>query len=267
MSSTQQISFQNGRDMELVGLITHPDGIEHDDPDETRPAVILSHSFTGFKEIPHLKALAEELAGRGIIAVRFDFTDCVGESDGTCEEMTLTAQLDDLEDVLDYVESRGDVDEDRVGLAGHSLGGMASVLVAARDGRPRAVVPVAAPANADCEKLFQGNEIERWERAGHIHFPTYKRGEVKIGWQFYEDLRQYDAFEAVGEVEAPIRFVHGTADDIVPVSNSEGMFDRANEPKDLVRIEGADHLFRDDDDEAAMVDAVVDWLEKYLVDD
>ncbi len=250
--------------MEIAGLITHPDDIEHDDEAETRPGVVLSHSFTGFKEIPHLTALAEELASRGMIALRFDFTDCVGESEGACEEMTLTAQLDDLEAVIDYFESRGDVDEDAVGLAGHSLGGLASILVAARDKRPQAIVPVASPANADCEKLFQGNEIERWERAGHIHFPTYKRGEVKIGWQFYEDLSQYDAFEAVEDVTAPIRFVHGTDDDIVPLSNSEGMHERANDPKDLVRIERADHLFRDDAHEQEMVKAVADWLERYL---
>lgn len=260
MSSTRQVRFENSRDMELVGLVTHPDGVEHDVSGEQRPGVILCHSFTGYKEIPHLKALAEELAERGSVALRFDFSDCVGESEGTCEGMTLTKQIQDLRDAISYFESRGEVDPGRIGLAGHSLGGMTSIMVVARDERPAAVVAIASPANAECEKLFQGNEIERWKRAGHIHLPTYKRGEVKIGWQFYEDLQQYDAQEAVRDIGVPVRFVHGTADDIVPLDNSERMYEQAIQPKDLYKVEGADHLFSDRSGQEAMVDATVGWL-------
>lgn len=258
------VRLRNERDMEIAGIITHPDEVEHDDPADQRPGVILSHSFTGYKEIPHLKALADRLASEGFIALRFDFTDCVGESDGTCEDMKLSNQITDLKSALSFFESRGDVDEKRVGLAGHSLGGMTSILVAAEDDRPSALVPIAAPANAECEKLFQGNEIDRWERAGHIHFPTYKRGEVKIGWQFYEDLQQYDALDAMPDIDIPVRFVHGTDDDIVPLSNSESMYDRSNDPRDLKRVEGADHLFSGKKAQDAMVEATADWFVEHL---
>ncbi|MFB6294820.1 MAG: alpha/beta hydrolase [Candidatus Nanohaloarchaea archaeon] len=264
MDSTR-VTFENSRDMELVGIVTHPEDVEHDDDTVQRPGAILSHSFTGFKEIPHLKALAEELADRGIIAFRFDFSDCVGESDGTCENMTLTNQIDDLENAINYFESRGDVDPAGIGLAGHSLGGMTSILVAADDDRSKAIVPIAAPANHEEEKLFQGKEIDRWEEMGHTHFPTVKRGEVKIGWQFYEDLQQYDALDVVGDIDVPIRFVHGTDDEIVPFANSEELFDHATEPKDLHAVEDADHLFRQPSHEEEMVAATADWMEEHLV--
>ncbi|MDY6769352.1 MAG: alpha/beta fold hydrolase [Candidatus Nanohaloarchaea archaeon] len=263
MESTN-VQFENSREMTLKGIIDHPDGADHDDPSHDLPAAVLCHSFTGFKEIPHLEALAEELTDRGMVALRFDFSDCVGESDGSCEDMKLTNQLDDLENALSFLEAMGEVDEDRLGVAGHSLGGMTAILVAARDGRPDAVVPVAAPANHEGEKLFEGKELDRWKEMGHTHFPTVKRGEVKIGWAFYEDLQQYDAVDVVGDIDAPLRFVHGDADDIVPLANSEMLYEAASEPKDLHVVEGADHLFRRDEHEDAMVAAVADWMEQHV---
>lgn len=250
--------------MTLVGLLTHPEGVEHDAAAETYPAAIVCHSFTGYKEIPHLKALADELAERGIVALRIDFTDCVGESDGSCRDMTLTNQIADLEDALSWLESRGEVDPDRIGVGGHSLGGATSVFVASQDERPAAVVPVAAPATHETERLFQGKEIERWEEMGHIHFPTQRRGEVEIGWQFYEDLQQYDARDAVANIHAPIRFIHGSEDDIVPPSDSEAMYDRANPPKDLQLVDGADHLFRRKEHQREMVTLAADWFAHHL---
>ncbi len=263
MSSTH-IEFKNSRGQKIAGIITHPEDVEHDDDSVQRPGVILCHSFTGYKEIPHLKALADKAASRGIVALRFDFTDCVGESEGSCEDMKLSSQIEDLKDAIRYFESRGEVDPDSIGLAGHSLGGMTSIFVASELKSAEAVVPIAAPASSDEEKLFQGNEIERWRQAGHIHFPTQKRGEIKIGWQFYKDLQQYDAREVVSEISAPVRFVHGTEDEIVPLNNSKEMYERAVEPKSLKDIKGADHLFRKKENQEEMVEETLSWIEEYV---
>ncbi len=178
--------------------------------------------------------------------------------------MKLSSQVTDLKDALDFLEAQGEVDPDRLAVAGHSLGGLTALLVAAEEERPNAVVPVAAPANHESENLFQGKEIERWEEMGHIHFPTVKRGEVKIGWQFYEDLQQYNALEVIGDLTQPVRFVHGDEDDIVPLSNAEEMYEAAPEPKDMYVVEGADHLFREAAHQQEMVTAVADWIAEYV---
>lgn len=259
----RDVAFENARGMRLAGIEHHPDAVAHDAEAEA-PAVVLAHSFTGYKEVPHLAALAEELASQGFVALRFDFSDCIGESDGSCEDMKLTSQIADLRDAVTWLEAQGEVDEDRIGAAGHSLGGLTCIMAAAEDDRIRALVPVAAPTGAEGEHLFQGKELERWREMGHTHFPTRKRGEVKIGWGFYEDLQRYDAVEALPDVHAPVRFVHGSADDIVPLENSERMHAAANEPKDLHVVEGADHLFRREAHEAEMVNAVAGWLERHV---
>ncbi|MEM9740744.1 MAG: alpha/beta hydrolase [Pseudomonadota bacterium] len=45
----------------------------------------------------------------------------------------------------------------------------------------------------------------------------------------------------IGDVTEPLVIVHGTADTVIDASSSERLFDLANEPKQYVRIVGADH--------------------------
>jgi uncharacterized protein len=42
--------------------------------------------------------------------------------------------------------------------------------------------------------------------------------------------------------QIPILFIHGTADDVVPVSMSQQLYDAAPEPKQLLLIPGAGHF-------------------------
>lgn len=258
---SRRTTIENDRGLTLKGIVEYPKKVR---AGKEYPAVILSHSFTGFKEIKHLAHLSNQLVENGFFTFRFDFADCVGESEGTCEEMTLTHQVDDLLTILNHVASKDPVDPDRIGLMGHSLGGLTSIVAASRDDRPAALVPVSSAANTGGENLFGENEVERWKQEGHIHFHTYKRGEVKINYSFYEDLQQYDGAETIRDVHCPVRFIHGTHDNIVPHENSQKMHDAANDPKDLQLIDGADHLFRDKEDEKQMLDAAVDWFEEWM---
>jgi fermentation-respiration switch protein FrsA (DUF1100 family) len=45
----------------------------------------------------------------------------------------------------------------------------------------------------------------------------------------------------VGEIRVPIFFIHGKADSQIPYRDSQELYERANEPKELWLIEGADH--------------------------
>ena len=52
--------------------------------------------------------------------------------------------------------------------------------------------------------------------------------------QFRSDLR-------IGQVVAPLLFLHGTADTVVPIASGERLFALANEPKRMVRFTGGGH--------------------------
>jgi len=67
--------------------------------------------------------MAWKMAQNGIVAFRFDFTDGLGESDGKMEDIKFTEELKDLKAVVDFVAEQDFIDEERMALAGHSLGG------------------------------------------------------------------------------------------------------------------------------------------------
>jgi uncharacterized protein len=53
---------------------------------------------------------------------------------------------------------------------------------------------------------------------------------------------QFHSDERIGRVTAPVLIIHGTADNVVPMSYGEKLFALANEPKRLVRIPGGGHV-------------------------
>ena len=73
---------------------------------------------------------------------------------------------------------------------------------------------------------------------------------------------RYPSVDRIGEIESPVLIIAGESDRIVPLDDSELLFDAANEPKRLVVVPGADH-----NDQAlafgpSVIRAVVDFLQE-----
>ena len=89
MSSEENISFSNCRGDTLSAILHHP----------VRPnadgAVILCHGMDSDKNSEKLIFLARQLAGQGILALRFDFS-YVGESEGEFLDLTVSGEVEDL---------------------------------------------------------------------------------------------------------------------------------------------------------------------------
>jgi hypothetical protein len=54
-------------------------------------------------------------------------------------------------------------------------------------------------------------------------------------------FRQYDSTGKIGGVRAPMLFLHGDADTIIPLRLGKALFDAAPEPKSFWTIPGAGH--------------------------
>ena len=76
----ENVSFVNRRGQALSGVLHHPEA------STPRGGVILCHGMESDKESDKLVLLSRELAGRGLLALRFDFA-CAGKS-GKFEEIT-----------------------------------------------------------------------------------------------------------------------------------------------------------------------------------
>lgn len=247
----EDVRFENDRGQMLAGLL---------DGEGDRGVVLCSH-FTGFKELAHLHNVARGLADAGFTALRFDYADCIGESEGACEEMEVTHQVRDTLAALDHLERDRGVDS--VGLWGHSLGGLTAIAAAAEHGEIGALVSVAAPAKLEWETLFR-DRADRWRSEGEITFETWRQGQISLPYGFYRDLKGYDATGLMARVHAPTLAIHLGDDGIVQAKNAEAIHASAAGESELVTVEGSDHLMSGDDHEAGVVEASVDWFERWL---
>lgn len=218
------------------------------------PCVVLLHGGfwrTGWDRTL-MTPLAHDLAGRGIAAWNVEYRR-VGQPGGGWP-----GTLDDVAAALDRLTEIDDVDPLRVVTCGHSAGGHLAVWLAgrhrlaegARWADPR-VRPIAAIAQAGVLDLQRAHE----EALGG--------GAVTglLGETTSERLAATSP-AALAPLGVPQLLVHGTADDIVPVTQSR-IHAELDPGAELVELEGADHFDVIDPSHRAWL-AVVEWLPRML---
>lgn len=227
------------------------------------PALIMCHGFTGNKVEAHrlFVRAAREFCRRGLLVVRFDFWGS-GESEGEFHEMTLSSEVEDLGSVLDYVVGRRDVDAGRIGVLGLSMGGAVSLIRASRDPRIRFVCTWSAPADflmlAEFAKTLYTGSTASGE---YIDLPTGYR----ISTRLIQDLLSHKITEAASKISPrPLLVVHGSRDEIVPLSHAEAIYNAAGEPREKIVIEGGDHTFTGREMEWKAITSTAEWLERVL---
>lgn len=144
----EEVRFHGaGDDVILAGTLSRPSYVARDLP---VPAVVLIHgsgpndrdeTLYGHKPFRMLAA-AFEAAGYAVL--RYDKRG-VGESSGNLRGATLVDYAADAEAAFDYLRSRPDIDATRIGLLGHSEGGMIAPMIAARRSDVAWLVLLAPP--------------------------------------------------------------------------------------------------------------------------
>ena len=243
----------------IVGTLHIPDRMP-------APAVIFCHGFDGNRIGDHRfwVYLGRELCKKGFIALRFDFRGC-GESDGSSESVTISEEMSDLKAAISWLQDEVKILEDRIGVVGHSLGGVVAILTAAEDERIKAVCTISSPSSTKIHENAAKNilkvNIKEFMEKGYLDLPSGGR----VWRSFMVDALKHDILGSVAKISPrPILIVHGTEDEIVPVSHAEELFDRAGEPKEKLLVQGANHSFNQWDKYWLVVDHVARWLEENL---
>jgi pimeloyl-ACP methyl ester carboxylesterase len=206
---------------------------------------MLCHGFKGFMEFAFFPALAELLALRGFVVVRFNLSGSgvrPGE-DRVCDPAafraaTIARDLEDQEGLLRALLAgrlaAGRVDPGCIGLLGHSRGGGTSLLLAASElGRERLGALVTWNAVATFDR-FGEPEKEAWRRAG----------ETLVVLDDIESNRAlYDLEGAAARRTAPWLLVHGSADETVPLAEARLLAAAAAAPCRLHVVAAGSHTF------------------------
>jgi dienelactone hydrolase len=252
MSPSQSFTHELDNGKSLHGIVDLP---EQSGP---RPTVVICHGFKGFMEWGFFPYLAQLLAERGLVAIRFNLT---GSGMEPGEELvtrpldfrnaTFSQDLAELQSLLEAVSDHllpDRIEPDRLGLFGHSRGGGTALLAASRDpwkSRLRALVTWAGVSTFD-----RLNEAEKqyWRERGEVPVVNARTGqELMIDVNVLRDLEAHpDELDLVraGEArEAPWLIVHGDDDETVPVDEARLLAKEAGSPCELVVVDGGSHTF------------------------
>jgi uncharacterized protein len=293
MENRQVSFFSEG--IRLAGDLFMPSGLRQD---EKRAGVVLCHGYTGVRNL-YLPDIAHVLAQAGYVVLTFDYKGW-GDSDGPKSRLAPYSRVADVQAALTWLGAHEMVDAERLGIYGTSYGGATVVWVAAVDQRVKCVVSVVGVGNGrrwmrsvrrpdEYHDLLERSAADRIRRAmeGQSEFvertdiliPDRQSAELaaaarrgnpgavsQIPLEFVDDTLGFNAEWVVDRIAPrPVLFITTDNDRLVPPEESESMYRRAGEPKQLVTLHGFGHyeVYAGEPFRQVMA-ATVPWFQRYL---
>jgi len=227
------------------------------------PAIILLHGFTGHKAESHymFTRLARSFAREGFICLRFDFLGS-GDSEGEFADMTILTELQDARSAVQFLLNQPEVDVNRIGLMGLSMGGCVAALLAGENSDIKSLVLWSAVAHPQTQ--FQGYltalpKVSVSNKSWYIDDNGFA-----IGEQFFQSLDSIKPLETIASFKGPALIVHGSDDVVVPLSAAKDYFDVLNSRKqvtsELFVMEQADHVFSGVFLTSQLIEKTVNWF-------
>jgi alpha-beta hydrolase superfamily lysophospholipase len=227
------------------------------------PVVIFYNGFDVTKEIL-FGIIRDEFADRGIHCL-------VVDTPGTGEPLRLrnVPSRPDYEvptaAIVDYLETRPDVDASRIGLLGISLGGYYAPRGAAFEHRIKAVV--AWGAVWDYGVTWQ----DRWDAASKTTSVPFFQLPWVMGTNTMEEalerVKQWKLADALPHLTQPFLILHGEHDTGFSMSDAQKQYEAAGSVDKELRVftieeGGSEHVNADDPDPARQF--IADWFARKL---
>jgi len=211
------------------------------------------------------RELADTLGRRGIAVLRLDDRGVNGSDLGP-PTATSADFANDIRAGVAYLRSRPEIDGARIGLVGHSEGGIIAPMVASTDTGIRAIVLMAGTASTGrqivaAQNLYVIDSVQHL--TGAVRDTTIARAArandaaaAKLPWQKY--FFDYDPTARARQVKTPVLILQGETDRQVPPSEAAKLAAafRAGGNRDVtVRMFPATNHFFLADSSGAFVDA------------
>ncbi|HJX02934.1 MAG TPA: alpha/beta fold hydrolase [Dehalococcoidia bacterium] len=241
--------------IKLRGQVLLPENASADSP---VPGVVLCHGFgSSYRQT---RPSARLLAQRGIATLIFDMR-------GHCSSEGIVdgKMVDDIVDAWQVLKDYPEVDEDKMGLAGHSLGAM-SAIMAAEKLQPKALVALSSPPQLNHCMLFEvPQDFGHWgqKRSYVMKYPQQgafpwlsglaawgcRAWMYLFGYTVKVDLKKFitSALQMnMKNVLADLKdcsklFVHCAGDSVTPWEKLAPVYETAAAPKDLILSKGGLH--------------------------
>ncbi len=188
-------------DAVIPGILRRPRGVAR------APLVLMVPGLDSVKE--ELFTMEEEFLRRGMATLSVD-----GPGQGENERrFPIRADWSGVVTaILDGLKSRGDVDLDRIGLMGISMGGIYGPFAAAKEKRLRALVALAGPY--DLSECWPA--LNPLTKGGYVYY-THSRDEAEA----FEKSKRLSLHGVIDKVDCPLLVIHGAKDRLFPPEQAE----------------------------------------------
>ncbi|ODN43408.1 UilS family quorum-quenching N-acyl-homoserine lactonase [Piscirickettsia litoralis] len=263
---------------------------------QNAPTILLCHGFAGVKELL-LPAFAEYFAKAGFVAMTFDYRG-FGESEGEAGRLVPRLQIEDIKNAISFLTQRSEVDAEKIGLWGTSFGGANVMVAASEDPRVKAlsvqltfadgerVVTEAMTAEekakflSTLERMQQKKEktgkemmvpiakvlTDEQSKAFYQEYANnFSALNIKIPFLTVAETMKHKPVDVLARVSSPILITGASDDGVNPIAESHALYEVANEPKELLVIDGATHyeVYHGEYFDKAVAKQV-EWFKRYL---
>jgi uncharacterized protein len=223
--TAEDVTLRGRTGLTLAGTLTLP---KSRGANGRVPAVVLitgsgpqnrDEELPGIKGYRFFRQIADTLSRRGIAVLRLDDRG-IGGSDAGKDPGTSGDFADDIRAALSYLRARPDIRGDRLGLVGHSEGGLIAPMVARDDPQLRAIALLAGPSRtirrilAFQRRVFVENDttVQPSKRDSVIAAiaRTADSAAATPGWLNY--VYDYDPLTTARRVRTPVLILQGATD-------------------------------------------------------
>jgi acetyl esterase/lipase len=210
---------------------------------KSRPAVVLVHGggWTNFDKST-MRALAQFLALAGFVAVPVDYR--LFHDDAT----RWPAQLDDVQRAVRWLRANSakyNVDADHIGAYGHSAGAQIATLLGMMETHDNSD-PALAKYSSKVQAVVDASGPTDFAHGQDNDAKQFLASFLGADFATHPELwRDASPVFHVAKSNAPILIIHGTRDDMVPISQAEELNDalvKAGATVQFLRLD-SDHMF------------------------
>jgi pimeloyl-ACP methyl ester carboxylesterase len=207
--------------------------------DVKKPIVIFCHGYKGYKDWGAWNLAAEEFTNADMFFVKFNFSHNGGTLQNPIDfpdlesfgQNNFTIELNDLENVIDWVSSNQDfhneIDINDITLIGHSRGGGIVTIKASENSKVTKLISWAGVSDF-ASRFPSGELLSGWEKAG-VSFIENARTKQQMPhyFQFYTNFKKYEELltikNAVSNLKIPHLIIQGENDEVVPLKEAENL--------------------------------------------
>ncbi|MBI9072730.1 MAG: alpha/beta hydrolase [Melioribacteraceae bacterium] len=197
---------------------------------EVKDCILFIHGFKGFKDWGFGPFIGEYFAKKGFFVFTFNFShNGIGNNNLEFTELdkfsknTYSREVSELYEIIDILKSDSSIN--KIGLIGHSRGGVIAILAATLNN----VDALCTWASISKIDRYTERQKKEWRKNGNlINFNSRTKQEMNLGLELLDDIEinkdsSLSIEKALNKINIPHLIVHGSQDLVVSVKEAEDL--------------------------------------------